>query len=279
MQQSKSQYINTALSEIEQLFRNKKPYTQQILTFIISFTNTYKLEGHPIVEYHILTRLYEPIIYNSISTFNIDDQLKIRAFAKEFCEKLIGTFNNPALLVNPISLSRYAEDVQYNNFQSIRIHCVTSLGKFLNIKSFIEWGRLSLMTQLERNIYASGESYDLVHRDSVGYHVYNMKPLLKTIQILNCLPDYAKIDFYNMQTEEGASIKKSIRYIIPYVTKQKINYMLLGSKLASDTKSSNYGKIWPIDDAKQLFKDASLYDDEIKYIYNITWVKDDQIQS
>ena len=98
-----------------------------------------------------------------------------------------------------------------------------------------------------------------------------MKPLLKTIQILNCITEYATIDFYNMQTKEGASIKQSIRHIIPFVTKQKENYMLKGSKLASDSKSSNYGKLWPIDDAKQLFKDASLYDEEIKYIYNIKW--------
>lgn len=256
------QYLQTSIASIQTF--NKLNNTDKVISETESFIKTWKPLGHPIIEYHIITILFDQVIKRNINKYDNNNICLLNNFLHSFATQLLNTYNNPSLLINPTDGKQYAKDIQYNNFQSIRIYIITYIGNYLKNDLYINWGHTSLLSQIPLNLYKDGSSYDFKHRSSMGYHVYNMKPLLQSIEILqNYYKDY---DYYNIEIN-GSSIKKSVNFIIPYLNGEKRNFMLLESQLLSDKKSSNYGKEWDPKDAKQILKIASQFDSTLeKYI-------------
>lgn len=261
------QALSRYVTEIEAASSNKLLLVATVLGFIGFWTPM----GHPITEYHIITRVFEGVIEKNIGAFGPDEKTLINTFADRFAMAMISTYDNPSLLLNPLDNKPYATDVQYNNFQSIRIHCVAYMGKFLGNQAYLDWAHNMLLKQVGDNLNPDGTSYDLVHRDSIGYHVYDLRPLVRAADILRSTLAYKGIDYYTYKASNGASIQASVRYVIPYVLGEKENYMLAKSSLKSDTNSTNYNKRWPVDDAKALFLDVARYDAEIAKVAQQVW--------
>lgn len=261
------QALSRYVTEIEASSSNKLLLVATVLGFI----GFWAPMGHPITEYHIVTRVFEGVIDKNIAAFGPEERALINTFADRFAMAMISTYDNPSLLLNPLDNKPYATDVQYNNFHSIRIHCVAYMGRFLGIQAYLDWAHTMLLKQVGDNLNPDGTSYDLVHRDSIGYHVYNMRPLVKAADILRSTPAYKDVDYYTYKASNGASIQQSVRYLIPYVLGEKENYMLAKSSLKSDTNSTNYNKRWPPEDARALFLDAAKYDDEIARVARQMW--------
>lgn len=239
---------------------------------VISLLGWWKPQGHPILEQDFTSVLYENIIKSRWSMFNTTEQDIITQYARTLANALISTYINPALMLNPLSGQRYADDVQYNNFHSIRISSVCYLGMFLKDEDLLDWSYEQLLLQINNNLNDDGTSFDLEHRDSLGYHVYNVKALLKAALMLQSHPKYAnEVNLYSHSTKKSNSIKCAIHYLFPYIRGEKIHYMLVNSHLKSDKNSKNYGVIWTKEDAKWLLYDASKVDKEALDIYQQVW--------
>lgn len=228
--------------------------------------------GHPIIEYDILNKLYDNVLTVNMNTFTELTKNRIVEFSKALLAASLNTYKNPKSMINPTTGKPYSPDVQYNNFQSIRIYIVCFLAAMLQDGNSIDWVHTHLLQQLHDNLNDDGSSYDLQHRDSLLYHVYNIRPLLKTAIILNKTDKYKAFDYYNFTTKSSNSLKSAIHLLTPYIMGDKSHRMLVNSQLASDVNSTNYNKLWNKDDAKWLIKDAALMDSEMQVLYHNIWI-------
>jgi hypothetical protein len=82
--------------------------------------------------------------------------------------------------------------------------------------------------------FANGTSNDLHHRDALHYHVSGLKPCLTAF--INMSDFDPAFDLYAFEAENGASIKKSVEYSVPYATGEKQRKEWVDSKVELDKK-------------------------------------------
>lgn len=251
---------------------SRRKNIEQITEVVVGFIDWWVPIGHPIVEQPIITSLYEHCIKPYWDKFDHIIKKRIISYSYLLVEKMLQTYFEPTYLINPLTGKNYADDVQYNNFHSIRIYMVAYIAQMINDMFLLDWSHDYILKQIHENINDDGSTFDYEHRDSLGYHVYNMKPLVKTILILNSTQKYKAFDYYNYYTKKSNTIKKAIHFLTPYVSGEKTHRMLVKSHLASDKNSKNYDKVWSRDDAKWLLADVATFDSEIKTVYHNTWV-------
>jgi hypothetical protein len=236
------------------------------------FLEWYTPCGHPIIEYDIITIMYDNVLKNNKIILSDLTTNKLEQFSKSIINMLIYTFNNPLELLNPTNNKPYSMDIQYNNFQSIRIYMILYLSNFVKDDTHYTWCHNGLLQLLSMNIHDDGSSYDFHHRDSLMYHVYNTLPLVKAVKLLNKSSVYKDFDYYNHTTQTSNSIKAAVHFLIPYIKGEKTHIMLVNSKLKSDSMSKNFGKVWLADNAKWLFFEACEYDNDIRTLYKQVFV-------
>jgi hypothetical protein len=263
--------LSSRLKELQTL--SNGVYSDIIDNKLQTFMNWWKPVGHPIMEQELITILFDRVVIPHWTRFATITQDIIRRYAEAFAKALIETYDKPELLLNPLTGKRYADDVQYNNFHSIRICQIASIAVFLNDEKLLQWSYDHLLKQINDNLYDDGTSFDLYHRDSLGYHVYNIRALLKACLILQGHKRYSNMDLYNYVTKESNSIKNAIHYLFPFIKGERQHYMLLKSHFSSDKNSKNYGALWLKDDAKWLIHDASNIDEDAKKLFLQAWKK------
>ncbi len=105
-----------------------------------------------------------------------------------------------------------------NNWNAHRLKEVGEIGYALNNQEFITWATENLKSHININLYPDGTSLDFKQRDAMHYHLYDLEPLAK----LAIMIDRAKGgNFYNYQSPKGSSIKKSVEWLLTYVTREK----------------------------------------------------------
>lgn len=263
--------LSSTLKELQLISRGV--YTNEIENKLLAFMSWWKPVGHPITEQELITILLDTVVVPHWNSFTKGTQDNIRCYVHSFAKALIETYDKPEMLLNPINGKRYADDVQYNNFHSIRIYEIASIAAFLRDEELLKWSYECLLKQIHDNLYDDGTSFDLYHRDSLGYHVYNVKALLKACFILQGQTQYSHINLYNHVTKSSNSIKSAIHYLFPYIKGEKEHYMLVKSHLLSDKNSKNYGVLWSKDDAKWLIHDAGKLDEDAKKFFQQVWKK------
>ncbi len=122
----------------------------------------------------------------------------------------------------------------------------------------------------EKNLMPTGSTYDFHQRDALHYQVYDLEPLL-TFALMVFL--YTGEDLYNYTTKNGGSIKNSVHFLTPYITREKVHYEFTRTSVKFDlARSKNgeedfiLGKPFNINKAIGVFCLASYFDDEVKQI-------------
>ena len=126
-----------------------------------------------------------------------------------------------------------------------------------------EWGMKRAELCLEDALLADGRSRDLIHRDSMHYHVGSIENLVK-IALMGRVMDF---DLYTRTTNRGGSISKSIAFVRPYAAGEKVYHEWVNSKVELDRKRWQSGdpyyrpgKPWRPDEAYDLFRLAAVID-------------------
>ncbi|RKR81724.1 alginate lyase [Mucilaginibacter gracilis] len=151
------------------------------------------------------------------------------------------------------------KETSYNNWNSHRLKIVAMIAYAINNNEYKKYVDEDLKRQLEKNLMPDGSSVDFKLRDALHYHVYDLEPLLKLAIILKRATG---VDEYAAATASGASIKKSVEWVVPYITGQKTHGEFVNSTVKFDQARAQNGEaeykpgtLW---DAKNGYKTLAL---------------------
>jgi hypothetical protein len=241
--------LQPRLREIFDLTRKTPLPSEEIRQKILHLISWYRPSGNPITEQHMTW-----VFTGYKRTWRIwtgAQHKQMERFCYAIADAQIRTYNEGFRIVN--------------NFQSYRIYIVSDVGNLWKNEKYLSWAYKMWLKQIETNLRPNGSSLDFEERDSLGYHTYNLRALLASMKMLE--PFYPTFNFYEYEAPTKTSLKKSIRFLIPYITGAQTNLMLVKSKFASDKASPNHGKVWDKKDAMTLIRDASPYDAYVYLIY------------
>jgi hypothetical protein len=106
-----------------------------------------------------------------------------------------------------------------NNWYSHRLKVVGLIGYVLGDSRFVRYAEDGYRTQIAQNLRADGSSLDFHQRDALHYHVYNLEPLVE----LAMAADKQGTDLYSYQAPTGASLERSLAFLLPYVRGEKVH--------------------------------------------------------
>jgi len=124
----------------------------------------------------------------------------------------------------------------FNNWNSHRLKVIGCIAYTLNNDDYKKYINEELPMQIEKNLLPDGSGFDFLERDALHYHVYTLEPLIALATVLKRATGK---DYYNYISTSGASINKSIDFLIPYVTGEKTHGEYVNSKVAFDKKRAD----------------------------------------
>jgi hypothetical protein len=127
----------------------------------------------------------------------------------------------------------------YNNWHSHRLKIIGEIGFAIGDTALEGNARRGLEVQIGRNLRPDGASEDFVTRDALHYHVYDLEPLL---QLAILLKRATGVDYYSWVSPAGSSIRKSVEWLLPYVTGEKTHAEFVNSTVAFDRQRTANGE-------------------------------------
>jgi len=122
-------------------------------------------------------------------------------------------------------------DGNSNNWNSHRLKIEGEVAWCLNDEPLKQYVTENLERHLAANLNADSTSWDLIERDALHYHCYDLQPLTHLAIIIQ---KNTGVDYYHHETSSGASISKSLEYLIPFVTGERIHPEFVHSRVAFD---------------------------------------------
>lgn len=133
-----------------------------------------------------------------------------------------------------------------NNWNSHRIKVITQIAYTLKNKKYYPVIEKELRKQLYNNLNEDGSTYDFLERDALNYHIFSIEPLLKAIIVLHRATGK---NYFAIESEKKGSVKKSVEFLIPFMTGQKKHQEYRNSKVPFDRqRASNNEKGYQVAD-------------------------------
>lgn len=223
-------------------------YLNKSNEFLLAWAKVYKATGNSIDESH-LQPLFEGYAWTRDSLNTIDVDL-IDSWLKTIADKEITI--------------KYNDDRDINNWNSHRINIIGQIGFLVNDKKYIDYSINAFKQQIQDNLYPDGSSIDFGARDALHYHSFDIWALLNFAKTASL----HGINLYTYQSESGASLKKSVYFLFPYVTGGKTHLEFVNSSVAWDITtgsrkaSAKDAKKWNPKDGLYIMELAYFFDDE-----------------
>jgi len=126
-----------------------------------------------------------------------------------------------------------------NNWNSHRIKIIAMISYAIKNKSNYKIIEHEMTKQIGINLYADGSGYDFKERDALHYHIYTLEPLVMAATVIYRATG---TDYFNYQSPGGSSIKKSMDFLVPFVTGEKTHGEFLNSTAAFDRARAKNGE-------------------------------------
>ncbi len=124
-----------------------------------------------------------------------------------------------------------------SNWHTKRIKIVATIGWAIHRPTFVDWAKEQYADYVQRSLYPDGTSFDLKHRDALSYHCAGLLPLAEL-----ALRARAKgVDFYSFEAKSGASLRKSVDYILPYARGEKVHAEWVNGEVELDHRRAQAG--------------------------------------
>lgn len=130
-------------------------------------------------------------------------------------------------------------ETSYNNWHSHRLKEIGEIGFAIGDKKYQQYAIDGLREQIAKNLLPDGASVDFKLRDALHYHVYDLEPMLKLAIILKRATG---VNYYTYESPAQTSIKKSVEWLLPYLTGAKTHGEFVNSTVAFDKKRANNGE-------------------------------------
>jgi hypothetical protein len=124
-----------------------------------------------------------------------------------------------------------------NNWYSHRLKIVGFIGYALADPGLIRYAEEGYRVQTARNLQPDGSSLDFHQRDALRYHVANLEPLLE----LAIAADKHGADLYGHRAPSGASLERSIAFLLPYVRGERIHIEFARTSVRFDRERAAAG--------------------------------------
>ncbi|WP_369935197.1 alginate lyase family protein [Xanthomonas tesorieronis] len=125
-----------------------------------------------------------------------------------------------------------------NNWHSHRLKTVGLIGIALDDDGLIAYARDGFKRQIGDNLRPDGQSIDFIERDALSYHVYDLRPLVTLALAFSERGE----DLYHWQARNGASLARSVQWLLPYLCGEKTHAEFVGSDVAFDKARSRNGE-------------------------------------
>lgn len=196
----------------------QKAYLEKAIDFLIAWAKINKATGDPIDE----TKLEDIITgYDLLRDYvTIENKSVIDEWMNGIADAELNSKS-----------SKPGRSTAINNWNSHRIKLITLIAYTLHTSKYDNFISTELEKQLTVNLNPDGTTYDFVERDAFHYHTYDLEPLLTA-----CIVIYRATgkNYFNYQTEKGASLKKSVDFMIPYMTGKKTHVEFVNSTVQFD---------------------------------------------
>ncbi|WP_448702639.1 alginate lyase family protein [Mucilaginibacter sp. AW1-3] len=126
-----------------------------------------------------------------------------------------------------------------NNWNSHRIKIITLIAYTIHTKKYDKDIPKELMAQLGVDLFPDGTSHDYIERDAFHYHIYTLEPLLSAITTIYRATGK---NYFNEESYTKSSIKRSVDFMIPYVTGQLTHAEFANSKSKFDRARAQNGE-------------------------------------
>ncbi|WP_162339416.1 alginate lyase family protein [Cyclobacterium salsum] len=200
----------------------KDPHSlKKMIDFSLSWASSYQADGNPINENKLLPVVYA---YTFLSPHLDSWQQNILA---EWFKKLA-----KAEMGN--------DRVPLNNWETKRINLVGTIGLLLEDESMVFWAEKKAAYYVENALFSDGSSADIRQRDALSYHVSGLKPLLQFLISLEREKGLGR-DFFYKETADGASVARSLDFVMPYARGEKIYRQWENSKVKLDQERAAAG--------------------------------------
>lgn len=152
-----------------------------------------------------------------------------------------------------------------NNWQSHRVKLVTMIAAATDDEKLFAQARRLFRRQIAVNLLPDGQVIDFAERDALHYVVYDLEPLLRAALAARA---YRDEDWYHWQAPNHASVAKSVAWLTPYVTGEKVHEEFVHSRVAFDAQRAAAGVkgftgAFDVQDAAITYWSASLFDPKL----------------
>jgi len=202
-----------------------KIYLDRSLSFLTAWAEINRPNGDPIDDTNLdkAVEAYD-LIKNNIAA---KDKLKIEKWLHEMA---FAEINSKRM--------KSGRATAKNNWNAHRLKVVGEIGYVLNDHELIDWMITNLKSHIHINLNPDGTSLDFKERDAMHYHIYDLEPMLKLAIMINRASGE---NFYTFQSATGSSIKKSVDWLLPYISgdKQHEEYVNTTVKFDRDRAKNN----------------------------------------
>jgi len=124
--------------------------------------------------------------------------------------------------------------------------------------SHIHWVIDETRQFLERNLNSDGSTSDFRQRDSIGYHLFDLKALLTLANALQT----AGFNLYGYRTSRDGSRGKSLQFVLPYADGQENHREFVNSSYGGDKliHRDEVGRPWVLSSAATAFLSADAFE-------------------
>ena len=216
-----------ALRDIEKIYglaisytiEDNTSYLNKLVEFLTAWATINQPQGNPIND----TKFEDLFAAYDLTKNNIPgDQKKIiDRWLNRMANEEINTAKNKT------------KTTSFNNWNSHRLKVIGDIAYLLDNEELKKYINEQLPLQIDKNLLPDGTGFDFLERDALHYHIYTLEPLISLATVLKRATGK---DYYNYVSPSGASISKSIGFLIPYVTGEKTHGEYVNSKVAFDKK-------------------------------------------
>ena len=224
---------------------SNKSYGKKIKEFVLSWARKYKPTGNTINENKFIPLFWGYYLFKP--EFSGSEQKLVEEWIKSLAEHQLARTYTPN-----------------NNWQAKRLRLIGFAGGITGNQSYIDYSINHLKAFVGSAYFADGTSNDLRKRDALHYHVGGLKVLL-TIFINQSSFD-EKFNLFDYTASNGASIRKSVLYTLPYATGKKVHKEWVNTTVQLDKERAAAGLaeyqpgiLYDKDHADQMFEFAVYY--------------------
>ena len=197
-------------------------YFTKLREFLLAWATVNVSEGNPIND----TKL-EPIIHayaDARKNLSPEDRTTIDRYLSAMAHAIIGA-------------RQKRPDTLIINWQSHRLKTIGLIAFLLNDDELTTYTIDGYRAQLRNNLRPDGSTLDFEMRDALHYQCYDLEPLLS----LAIAADQRGIDLYHEQSPAGASLPKSVAFLVPFCERTKLHPEFVHSTVEFDRQRAASG--------------------------------------